>query len=401
MKILICNTFFYPALGGIENYLLNIARVYVREGKDVTVLTSAYSSELKKIEYLDGIKIIRFPLMSKRFKYIFFEPWILLRSYEHAVMELSAENNFDKCLSRDIFSLVALGKSFPFNRIIYIQATAYPLYIEHSYRKKGVSLKARIYWMIYRILWSAYFGFIERRIINKTKNIIVLSNAKLREITSFYKTSTKNYRVIPPGVDKICFSPCSGEAEKKKLRLKLGLPEDKIIFLYVGRFEKEKNPEGILEAIRGMDVNPMHFVFVGNSDEYFIQKIVKYKLDKYITLTGTIFEPADYYRCSDTLLLPSFTEGFGQVIIEGMASGIPVIAFKNPEGKFLLSTDELIKTGETGILVNYADYNKFGEAIRFLADNPEVRLKMGLNGLSEVKQRYSWKSTASQILDFE
>lgn len=398
MKILLCNSFFYPALGGIENYLLNIARVYVEKGHSVSVLTQAHLPHLPLYEEVGHIKITRFHIIENKIQ--FFQPWKLLKLFRKEANLFIQNNSFDLIICRDISSLSAIQSTKTTAKIIYIQATAYPLYTSFSLKNKGINIKTKLYWRLYVWVWSEVIGRIEKQNIKKTNFISVLSKAKLVEITNYYKLSSDNYKVIFPGVSRKLFSPCITDKDKADLKFKLGIPSNKTIFLFVGRFESEKNPEGILTAIKDIDKSNMHFVFVGNASESFIEKVKVNRLEEFISIIGAVSEPADYYKCSDVFLLPSYTEGFGQVILEAMVSGLPIIGFKNPPNQQILATEEIVNDGISGILVEYNNNYLFGKAIEKIALDQKLRSELSKNVLYVTQQKYTWENTAIQILDF-
>lgn len=104
---------------------------------------------------------------------------------------------------------------------------------------------------------------------------------------------------------------------------------------------------------------------------------------------------AEQLRTSDIMVLPSMRECGGAVVLEAMASGIPVVAtgWGGP-------TDYITK--ETGILIppNTADefVNELAQAISLMARNPEMRIKMGQAGRTRALALYGWRVKAKSLL---
>jgi 1,2-diacylglycerol 3-alpha-glucosyltransferase len=399
MKILLSNSFFFPALGGIENYLLNISRILIKEGHKVTIFTYAHEEGLKLEDKIDGIRVIRFAKKNLLLKLRFFEPYYLLSSFLKEAEYFLHNEIFDLYIVRDLFSLAAVYNAVRLPKIIYIQATAYPIYIKQTLKNYGDSIFSKLYWTIYKFFWSAYLGKLEKSYTLKIRLVCVLSKAKLNEISSFYQIPQNHYCVIYPGVDHSKYFVIGSNNNKRLLREKLNIPLDKIIVLYVGRFEKEKNPEAILKCMKMIDINPLHFIFIGNPTISFLNIIKENHLEKKVTLTGPIPEPCEYYRCSDIFVLPSLSEGFGQVILEAMSSGLPVIAFSNPKNEFILATDEIIQQNKTGILVDYEDYKGMASVLNSIESNITFFRKMGKEAEIFAKENFSWEKTIKKLLE--
>ncbi len=91
---------------------------------------------------------------------------------------------------------------------------------------------------------------------------------------------------------------------------------------------------------------------------------------------GFVPEPQVYYSQADIFALTSIHEGFGNVIVEAMSMGIPVIATDCPHGP-----REILQNGTSGILVPINDDNHFAREIIELIENPEKREHLSKSGL--------------------
>jgi Glycosyltransferase len=97
------------------------------------------------------------------------------------------------------------------------------------------------------------------------------------------------------------------------------------------------------------------------------------------------------YRGADVYTSPAIGgETFGLVLVEAMASGVPVVAAYN-EGYI-----NVIKDGENGILVNVKDPNNYAEALLKVLRDGSLRRKIIENGLKTAKE-YSWEKVAERI----
>jgi glycosyltransferase involved in cell wall biosynthesis len=105
------------------------------------------------------------------------------------------------------------------------------------------------------------------------------------------------------------------------------------------------------------------------------------------------------YQRSSILVQPSRTEGFGLVLVEAMACGLPVVAFDCENGPRSLITD-----GEDGFLIPAYDIGKFSERLVSLMNDEKLRIEMGERGLAK-SQKYhitkigqQWKQLFEELL---
>lgn len=118
------------------------------------------------------------------------------------------------------------------------------------------------------------------------------------------------------------------------------------ILLYVGRISWEKNLRLLIDAYKQMDHQRCHLVMVGHGPAY---AEIQQELESFpVTFTGYLSgqELATAYASADIFAFPSYTETFGQVVLEAMASGLPVVGL-HAEG-----ICDLVKHEQSGLLLN-------------------------------------------------
>ncbi|GCF08287.1 glycosyl transferase family 1 [Dictyobacter arantiisoli] len=153
-------------------------------------------------------------------------------------------------------------------------------------------------------------------------------------------------RIWPRGVDRTLFHPQRrSEALRASWLQDRPAPQDKTILLYVGRVSWEKNLRLLIQAYRQIDHSRCHLVIVGQGPAYVE---VEQELSQVpVTFTGYLSgtELATAYASADIFAFPSYTETFGQVVLEAMSSGLPVVGVSS-EG-----VSDLVTHGQTGLLL--------------------------------------------------
>jgi glycosyltransferase involved in cell wall biosynthesis len=114
-----------------------------------------------------------------------------------------------------------------------------------------------------------------------------------------------------------------------------------------------------------------------------------------VRLVGPLGHPelAAHLREMDVGIFPSnHEEPFGNVVVEMMAAGLPVVAFD------IGGPREIIVQGETGLLVENKNVGRLAAALEALLDNPELRARMGQRGRQRVEQCFTWNRHVDQLL---
>jgi glycosyltransferase involved in cell wall biosynthesis len=131
-------------------------------------------------------------------------------------------------------------------------------------------------------------------------------------------------------------------------------------------------------------------------DYYFacLKKMIGDDLKEHVTFVGPVTqdELVHYYRNADILVNPSLSESFGMSLVEAMASEKPVI------GTRVGGMVNVVAEGETGLLAAPDDAQSLAASIRCLADEPELRKRMGAAGRKRIMELFSWKQVALSAL---
>ncbi|AIQ11557.1 glycosyltransferase family 4 protein [Paenibacillus durus] len=172
--------------------------------------------------------------------------------------------------------------------------------------------------------------------------------------------------------------------------------------LLVGRLAEWKGQHILLEAAKKLQDNGrIKFWLAGDAlfgeDEYkkkLLATIERERLTN-VTLLGHVEDIQGLMQQADLLVHTSITpEPFGQVIVEGMAAGLPVIA-SNEGGPV-----EIVVPGETGLLIQPGDPAILTEAINWMVEHPQERERMAEAGIKRVKEHFVIENTVKEIVDY-
>ena len=208
----------------------------------------------------------------------------------------------------------------------------------------------------------------------------------------------EHVRIWSRGVDGSLFSPMRRcETLRSSWLQGSGGSENKKVLLYVGRVSWEKNLQLLVKAYRQMDHASCHLVIVGHGPAY--DEIRQELSSVPVTFTGYLqgVQLASAYASADIFAFPSYTETFGQVVLEAMASGLPVVGLRS-EG-----VRDLVHDGITGFLVDAErlDANDQVAAYRSylmqLVQNPSLQMSMRQAALVE-SASCSWQQAMQSLV---
>ena len=217
---------------------------------------------------------------------------------------------------------------------------------------------------------------------------IVLAPAESTALILRAQRMNRDITIWTRGIDRDQFNPERRDMEWRRAR---GIADDETVVAFLGRIVMEKGLDVFADAIRAVEpLGVKHRVLVigeGPARGWFEQQLP----DAIFTgqLTGT--DLARALASADVFLNPSITEAFGNVTLEAMASGLPVIAAE------ATGATNLVHVGQTGMLVDGNDSDAFADAVAQYARDPELRRRHGLGGL-EIAKTMDWDTINSAVV---
>ncbi len=202
-----------------------------------------------------------------------------------------------------------------------------------------------------------------------------------------------NLEIWGRGIDTNAFRP---REDRSPILSRYQINPDKFILLYVGRLAPEKGIDTLLQAFNLLPdrvKGSTHLLFVGDGPLY-SELQQSYASDPSITFLGfkNGNELRELYAAADAFFFPSPTETFGNVVLESMASGTPVI------GASAGGVKNLVEHNKTGLLCEPGDRRAFAEAVTTLFDDPLLRQRLALSA-RKYSLTQSWEQIFAQLLD--
>jgi glycosyltransferase involved in cell wall biosynthesis len=181
-----------------------------------------------------------------------------------------------------------------------------------------------------------------------------------------------------------------------EVRLQLGVPPDALLIVCVARLAKEKDISVLVAAMETVAAQfpDVRCVIAGDGPERDAveRQVREGKCGGQIVLAGFCKDALSIINAADVFVLPSRAEPFGLVLLEAMALAKPVVS--TAAGGPL----EIVKDGETGLLVPPGDPAAIADAIiQFLRD-PDFRRTAGGNGLSRFQRQFTAGTMAAATL---
>jgi glycosyltransferase involved in cell wall biosynthesis len=183
-----------------------------------------------------------------------------------------------------------------------------------------------------------------------------------------------------------------------QIRKKCLISKDDCVFLFVGRLCKDKGVFDLLKAFNLLRAKYRHIaLWIVGPDEEQIEVNIKSlfpELHSIVNWIGPSFYPQSWMAAADILVLPSYREGFGSVIIEAASCGIPAIAYR------IDGVVDAVVDGETGILVDAGDVDGLVKQMQRLITDTNLRSHYALYARTRTQSQFSSKVVTNAWLDF-
>ena len=244
----------------------------------------------------------------------------------------------------------------------------------------------------------ALLRFLDQLIAGFATHVLVDSHSQRKFLVENGVVSQKKSYVLGDGsisgVNTLRFRP--NPQAHRTFRKKNKIPDEDIVFVYVGRLKRDKGIPELLAAFEKIAKtnSSMWLLLVGPDEENLGSFIQASPAIMKTIMVGHTSSPELYLAASDIFVLPSYREGFGSSVIEAGACGIPAVASR------IYGLTDAVVHGRTGLLVTRGDVGELARAMERLGKDRKLRLRMGRVAQRRAKVRFDQKKITEALLQF-
>jgi D-inositol-3-phosphate glycosyltransferase len=241
----------------------------------------------------------------------------------------------------------------------------------------------------------------EAAVFDAADVLISSTDDEWKQLACLYRAPHDSIKTIHPGVDHSLFRP----GDRVTARAELGLSEDELVLLYVGRIQPLKGLELAVRAVEelrpALDERLTFVVVGGASGEEGGRELCRLErlvVDLGLTDTVRFVGPQPhprlpvFYRAADVVVVCSYSESFGLAALEAHACGVPVV------GTAVGGLSYVVHDGGSGWLVDTRDPSVFGARLKTVLSDDELRKQFGAAAIDSAA-RFSWAKTADELLE--
>lgn len=370
LRVLCLNYEYPPMGGGAGNATRCIAIELARRGHVVHVLTSRLPAQ-PVVETIDSVTVCRV--------------WSLRRSLHQCGLAGAASY-----IVSAFVELVRLARTYNYDVYHFyfgLPTAILALYVHFVLRKpyivalRGSDVPGYDNTKWYMRPLHAALRPLSRFLWRAASSVTVLTKS-LQDLVR-ETAPDLNSVIIGNGIDSVRFPYAPLASRSTGIRL-----------ISVCRMVPRKGLEFLIEAMQELKQDGMVLELVGSGeDERRIAELIRNRgLEQHVMLSGYV--AADHlhthYHRADIFVLSSLSESFGQVLLEAMSCGLPIVATS------VGGIPETVRHKTNGLLVPPREPQALVEAIRFLAANPKQRQRIGGYNSEQARQRYTWSAIASE-----
>lgn len=198
------------------------------------------------------------------------------------------------------------------------------------------------------------------------------------------------------GIDLSLFNP--DRIDGRKVREELRIQENEFVFVFVGRIVRDKGVNELVAAFDKLyETYPgIALILVGPKEDELnpISQETQRIIERHpkIYAVGRKSDVKPYMRIANVFVLPSYREGFGMVLMEAGALGVPCITTD------ISGCNEIVVDNENGLIIPPKDEASLYEVMRYAVEHPDEMKRMGKNARSLIEERYEQRVVWEALL---
>lgn len=233
---------------------------------------------------------------------------------------------------------------------------------------------------------------VNRLLFKKVDRVTSVGMESMEDLVKTYGYPLVKTRMIRRGIPELKYDPV---AARKKIISEFSFPQTDLILAHIGQFSPEKNHFFLIESFEKILAHDHHvrLLFIGEGKKYqeIREHVTQKNLDKHILFAGYRQNVQELLAGSDLFVLGSTIEGVPGVVLEAAIQSLPAVAV-NVGG-----VGEVVKNGQTGILLDKHDTGDFSKAVISLLENDTLRKSLGENAKKFVQENYSLQNCLTQF----
>ena len=259
-------------------------------------------------------------------------------------------------------------------------------------------------------IWVNYYGF--KRIFYKKIDWLIIrfatlvfadSNSQMQFLIRQGICKKSNISLLGSGsisgvdLNKFYFDPQVRQVMRRQHSIQSG----DCVFIFVGRLTKDKGVLDLIKAFKLLNnrtnTSLSSTLLIVGPDEEGIELLSRQLLDgKNLNIywVGSTFRPQDFMTAADVLVLPSYREGFGSVLIEAAACRLPTIAYR------IDGVVDAVEDGRSGLLCETGNITALSKCMHSLLIDNDYRIQLGNYGYKQVQEQFSSNAITQAWMDF-
>lgn len=256
-------------------------------------------------------------------------------------------------------------------------------------------------WVTKKGFFRIFLKLLDKLLVKSSTGILVDSATQLNFLRKENILNASEGSILNKGsISGVSFNKFKFNNEKREeLRKRYDIKNSDYVFIFLGRINRDKGIIELSEAFLELfnQYNNIKLVIAGPIEDKFILEGAVAKVvenQNVISLFYYIEHPEEIFNIADVLVLPSYREGFGTVVLEAAAMGIPTV------GSRIYGLEDSIQDTQTGLLHNVGDINDMIIKYIFLINNPNMIRYLGDNAKKRAYDDFLDEHISSLLLKY-